>query len=100
MYRILPLALFACLALAETPSTPHGQAVIRRKAGKSEIVITTTNRLAGAIHSLTFAQFEAVTGYMLPEFSKFWGFDPNTNKLQPLSDGPGEQTFAGDFGDR
>ena len=38
-----------------------------------------------------FAQFEVVTGYMPPEFSKFWTYDPIMNKLSPLSDGPGEQ---------
>ena len=31
-----------------------GNAVLRARAGKSEIIITTTNRLAGAIHSLTW----------------------------------------------
>lgn len=38
----------------------------------------------------TSAQFEALTGYMPPEFSKFWQFNPATQKLEPLSDGPGE----------
>ena len=38
----------------------------------------------------TSAQFEALTGYMPPEFSKFWQFNPETKKLEPLSDGPGE----------
>ena len=33
---------------------PSGDAVIRAPAGRSEIVITTTSRLAGAIHSLTW----------------------------------------------
>lgn len=33
---------------------PSGDAVIRKAAGSSEIVITTTRRLAGAIHSLTW----------------------------------------------
>lgn len=33
---------------------PSGDAVIRAPAGESEIVITTTSRLAGAIHSLTW----------------------------------------------
>ena len=41
----------------------------------------------------TFAQFEAATGYMPPEFSSFWTFDPKTGQLQPLSDGPGEQSL-------
>ncbi len=41
----------------------------------------------------TFAQFEAATGYMPPEFSSFWTFEPKTGQLQPLSDGPGEQSL-------
>jgi hypothetical protein len=43
---------------------------------------------AGARH--VAAQFEALTGYMPEEFSRFWEFNPATGKLQPLSDGPGE----------
>ena len=39
----------------------------------------------------TMIQFEAVTGYMPEEFSKFWTYDPTTQKLAALSDGPGEQ---------
>ena len=39
-----------------------------------------------------YAQFEVVTGYMPRVFSKFWSFDLTTNKLSPLSDGPGEQS--------
>ncbi len=39
---------------APDPPTPDGNAVIRAKAGPSDIVITTTNRVAGAIHSLTW----------------------------------------------
>ncbi len=44
---------------------------------------------AGERHTL--AQFEALTGYMPAEFSKFWALDPKTGQLKPLSDGPGEQ---------
>jgi hypothetical protein len=39
---------------------PSGDAVIRAKAGPSEIVITTTNRLAGAVHSLTWNGVEFI----------------------------------------
>ncbi|MBM84118.1 MAG: hypothetical protein CMJ78_26490 [Planctomycetaceae bacterium] len=39
-----------------------------------------------------YAQFEAVTGYMPPVFSKFWKFNPASGNLEPLSDGPGEQS--------
>lgn len=210
--------VFASSLACDTPPSPSGNAVIRRAAGGSEIVITTTDRLAGAIHSLTwngkefidshdhgrqlqsaasfdcaldkpfwaecfnpteagsradgvgetstskllqmraaegelrtttqmafwlapgeqsagrpalnaqklsqhivskrvrigyerlanvidyevtftvpegerhnFAQFEALTGYMPPEFSHFWKFIPATGKLEKLDDGPGEQ---------
>jgi hypothetical protein len=39
----------------------------------------------------TFAQFEAVTGYMPPRFSRFLRFDPSSRRLETLDDGPGEQ---------
>lgn len=38
----------------------------------------------------TSAQFEALTGYLPPEFDTFWQFNPETRQLEPLSDGPGE----------
>jgi hypothetical protein len=41
------------LSAADEPAV-SGDAVIRGKAGPSEIVITTTSRVAGAIHSLTW----------------------------------------------
>lgn len=37
------------------------------------------------------AQFEVLTGYMPPQFSQFWRLNPATHKLEPLTDGPGEQ---------
>lgn len=52
----------ASLALAAEPVAvaPSGDAVIRAKAGGSEIVITTTTRVAGAIHSLTWNGMEFI----------------------------------------
>ena len=44
---------------------------------------------AGERH--TYAQFEALTGYMPPEFGRFWKFLPGSGKLEKLDDGPGEQ---------
>jgi hypothetical protein len=41
------------------------------------------------VHST--AAFEALTGYMPGEFSKFWTYDPVAGSLEALSDGPGEQ---------
>jgi hypothetical protein len=37
-----------------------------------------------------FNQFEALTGYLPPEFDHFWQFNSQTGKLEPLSAGPGE----------
>ena len=44
----------------------------------------------GERHS--YAQFEAVTGYMPPEFETFWKFNPQSGELERLDDGPGEQS--------
>lgn len=41
----------------------------------------------------TYAQFEALTGYMPPEFGRFWRFLPSSGKLEELDDGPGEQPY-------
>jgi hypothetical protein len=41
----------------------------------------------------TLAQFESLTGYMPPDFSRFLVFDPATGATKPLTDGPGEQKF-------
>ena len=41
----------------------------------------------------TFAQFEALTGYMPEAFRSFWTFRPETGELQPIGNGPGEQEF-------
>lgn len=38
-----------------------------------------------------YAQFEAVTGYMPSEFSEFYRLDLERNKIDLLTDGPGEQ---------
>ena len=42
------------LVASSLDAAVSGNAQIRAKAGPSEIVITTTSRLAGAIHSLTW----------------------------------------------
>lgn len=49
------VAAFLCAAPAPPPT---GDAVIRGRAGPSEVVITTTARVAGAIHSLTWGGLE------------------------------------------
>ena len=37
--------------------------------------------------------FEAIAGYMPPEFSTFLAFDPRTSQVVPLAAGPGEQNL-------
>jgi hypothetical protein len=39
----------------------------------------------------TSAQFEALTGYMPPEFREFWKLDLSEGRIHELTDGPGEQ---------
>lgn len=41
----------------------------------------------------TYAQFEALTGYMPSEFNRFWRFIPSKGEFELLSDGPGEQVY-------
>jgi hypothetical protein len=56
----MPASLVALLALAPFAEAPSGNAVVRGKAGRSEIVVTTTGRLAGAVHSLTWDGVEFI----------------------------------------
>ena len=44
---------------------------------------------AGEKH--TASTFEALTGYMPAEFSRFLVYDPAAKEAKPISDGPGEQ---------
>jgi hypothetical protein len=41
----------------------------------------------------TWAQFEGVTGYMPPQFARFWKYNAAAQELEALSDGPGEQAM-------
>jgi hypothetical protein len=52
----------------------------------------------------TYAQFEALTGYMPSIFSVFWRYEPQLGKRLAIDDGPGEQacplifsTVEGDY---
>lgn len=61
--RPAPVILAAFLAAAHAPRAdagPSGNSVIRGRAGPSDIVIATTRRLAGAIHSLTWNHREFI----------------------------------------
>jgi hypothetical protein len=57
------LAAVWIASAAPANDLPDGNAVIRGKAGASEIVITTTSRVAGAIHSLTWNGREFINSF-------------------------------------
>ncbi len=71
----------------------------RNTAALSDVVLTKKVKIAGSVleYTVTFTvpeahaygQYEALTGYMPPEFSRFLVLDQGETK--PLSDGPGEQ---------
>ncbi len=60
-------------------------------AGLPQVIEYTATFTVPAAERHTFAQFEAVTGYMPAEFSQFLAYDVGRKELVPLSDGPGEQ---------
>ncbi|MCA9014110.1 MAG: hypothetical protein KDA77_02150 [Planctomycetaceae bacterium] len=90
---------FTQTLFADTP--PDGNATIRRKAGNSEIVITTTNRLAGAIHSLTWngkefidsfdhgRQLQSAASFDCSLPGEFWAERYNPTEAGSRSDGAG-----------
>jgi hypothetical protein len=60
--RVLTALLLVPLAVLQA-ELPTGNATIRAPAGTSEIVITTTARLAGAIHSLTWNGLDFINSF-------------------------------------
>jgi hypothetical protein len=81
-----------------SPTCPNGAV---NKSILSDHEMTKTVSIAGNVitHDITFhvprdyrrAIFEVLTAYLPPHFSKFWTYDPATDRLAALSDGPGEQ---------
>lgn len=62
--NLIILAILLQAPLAAFPgNSPDGNATIRATAGASDIVITTTPRLAGAIHSLTWNGREFINSF-------------------------------------
>jgi hypothetical protein len=61
--------------------------------GLDHVLEYETTFIVPASEGHRYAQFEAVTGYMPPEFSVFWKLNPTTGRGERLSDGPGEQAL-------
>lgn len=85
---------------------PSGNAAIRRKAGPSDIVITTTSRLAGAIHSLTWngkefidshdhgRQFQSASSFDCGGSDTFWAEAFNPTEAGSRADGAGRHSSS------
>ncbi len=85
---------------------PDGDAVIRAKAGPSEIVITTTNRLAGAIHSVVWngkefidstdhgRQLQSACSFDLGDRKSFWPESYNPTEAGSARDGIGRRSTS------
>src|SRR3982751_3635344 len=83
-----------------------GDSVIRGKAGASEIVITTTERLAGAIHSLTWdgkefidshdhgRQLQSAASFDCGSSKEFWAECFNPTEAGSRTDGTGDKSSS------
>lgn len=99
------LASPALLPLAQMPP-PSGESSIRAKAGSSEIVITTTSRLAGAIHSLRWnnmefidstdhgRQLQSASSFDLGRPGSFWAECYNPTEAGSRRDGAGDRSTS------
>lgn len=56
--------------------------------GLPNVIDYTVRFILPADETHHYAQFEALTGYMPAEFSRFWHWDAKSGKLQPLAGGP------------
>ncbi len=105
MNRLMLLAfcLSSSMAYAQV-RIPDGNVVIRAPVGESEMVITTTSRLAGAIHSLTWNGKEFIDsfdhGRQLQSASNFDAGTPikgetfNPTEAGSRDDGAGPQSTS------
>lgn len=104
---IVLISVLADRTLADTTQpSPDGHAVIRGRAGPSDIVITTTNRLAGAIHSLTWngnefidsadhgRQLQSAASFNCAKAGEFWAECYNPTEAGSRADGAGLQSSS------
>jgi len=104
---LFSLVCFSFAAIAdEPPTSPSGNSVIRGKVGSSEIVITTTERLAGAIHSLKWAgkefidshdhgrQLQSASSFDRASGKEFWAECFNPTEAGSRADGAGSKSSS------
>jgi hypothetical protein len=97
----LAAGLLAPAGLLGARDRPPGDAVIRGRAGPSDIVITTTARTAGAIHSLTWngkefidsndhgRQLQSASAFDCGDAANFWAEAYNPTEAGGRADGVG-----------
>ena len=80
-------------AINTTPKSSHyfHKKVTIGMPGMAHVIQYNTEFDIPAGESYSSGTFEVLTGYMPVEFSVFWNYDPNSQQLTSLSDGPGEQ---------
>jgi hypothetical protein len=110
-YRLLVFCVCVAGAGARSddprpPQPPSGNASIRAKFGDSEIVITTTERLAGAIHSLTWngkefidshdhgRQLQSASSFDCAKPGEFWAECYNPTEAGSRADGAGKTSTS------
>lgn len=110
--RLQPCVFIATLCIAASASAekanqrPSGNASIRSQAGASQIVITTTDRLAGAIHSLTWngqefidstdhgRQLQSAASFDCGIAKDFWAERYNPTEAGSRLDGVGQKSSS------
>ena len=105
------LRIITCLACCVAGATgprpaPSGNATIRAPFAGAEIVITTTDRLAGAIHSLTWGgkefidshdhgrQLQSACSFDCARPGEFWAERFNPTEAGSRADGAGERSSS------
>ena len=106
---IMLAILFCCIGGrggAEPPAALSGNAVIRARFGASDIVITATDRLAGAIHSLTWngrefidsldhgRQLQSACSFDNGAAGEFWAECFNPTEAGSRADGAGPRSTS------
>ena len=105
MFRILTLfSVLQCSIVVAQSAVPDGNGSIRGRFGDSDIVITTTARVAGAIHSLTWNGKEFIDstdhGRQLQTASNFDAHSPfssetfNPTEAGSLADSAGDHSTS------
>jgi hypothetical protein len=105
--KMLSVIVMMCMIVSVALGQPvKGDAVIRGKAGPSDIVITTTSRLAGAIHSLTWngkefidshdhgRQLQSASSFDVAQPGEFWAECYNPTEAGSARDGAGPKTTS------